>query len=412
MAKKSRQAQTGPTSQAVEAQNRGGDLEYTNLWQGDDLSKPGADNFQSLHDYLEPTIRPLVGLKTIQILLLREALDYLVLRTEETREVNDVVTPSSRSDQPDICRVAFLGGKQKAVESRELERLLRDAVSDFDRLSHQSGKECFLNQNLCLSCPRCGLFGATSTESGKGQKPNIKHRIQYSTAFSLIPYEEIVEELTFNAIEEQRQITDRALNSRPCVRPGTLFASCVTLRSATPHELLLTLKVLLQARSYGAESRTQGDVRNHIVGIVAGWEEVITPLELTLELEKALDKVMQEKTRADAIRSAVTEYVPLCAHPSKIRLLCGSDGANPTDKSKESSPSADVPGQVHVEGLDGLLKAVRSFELSKAFLERAYADVANLRARQGETRRGAATGAPPSETTPEAEHTEDPSQGT
>jgi CRISPR type I-D-associated protein Csc2 len=341
------------------------DLKYVNLWH------PDKDAFERLEPYLEPTIRPLLGLKTIQILLIREALDYLVLRTEDTREINEVVTPSRRAPEGEIRRVAFLGGKQKAVESRELERLLRSAALDaqFNRTAEQGNRECFLKDNLCLRCPRCALFGGTSTESGRGQEPNVRHRIEYASAFSLLPYEEVVEELTFNAINDDKQTTGQALGSRPCVRPGTLFASVVTLRSATPHELMVVLKVLLSARSYGAESRTAGDVRNHVVGIIGGWEEVLTPLEFTLECESRLDRLPTAAYRAGALHEMVSEYWGLCAQPSKVLFL------NTTSRAEDGKLRI-------VGGLDTLLDAVRQFSLTKDFLERAYQDVQNLRQEQ------------------------------
>ena len=380
-----------------------------NLWQGlkgkdtEDAGNP----FAALEPYFEPAIQPLIGMKTIQILLLREALDYLILRTEDTREINEVITPSTRQGQSEIRRVAFLGGKQKAVESRECERLLREywkalpiaearaAVSSIlglpskkedqekqkksiDALSHSEGaqrmvqgnRQCFLKDNLCLRCPRCALFGATSTETGRGQEPNIKHRIEYSTAFSLLPYEEVVEEITFNAIIDSQQITGQALGTRPCVRPGTLFASIVTLRSATPHELMLVLKALLSARSYGAESRTAGDLRNHIVGIVGAWEEVLTPLEFTLECEEQLDRVVKDAERSKVVDKAVTTYWSLCAQPSQVLLLNASQhGEN---------------GKLRIQNeLAKLLQAVREYTIRKEFLERAHRDVVDLRTAQG-----------------------------
>lgn len=377
--------------------------------------KDSRSTLEGLAPYLEPTIQPLIGMKTIQILLLREALDYLVLRTEDTREINEVVTPSFRTkrekgnDVPvaEVRRVAFLGGKQKAVESREFERLLRESwrslsveharavasavlpkpkeQGDQEKLAKkiasletsgaaqrmvQDNRECFLKDNLCLTCPRCALFGATSTESGKGEKPNIKHRIEYSTAFSLLPYEEVFEEVTFNAINDQKQITEQALFARPCVRPGTLFASIVTLRSATAHELMLVLKVLLLARSYGAESRTAGDVRNHIVGIVGGWEEVLTPLEFTLECEGRLHSIVRETERPKAIREAVEAYWQMCAQPSKVVLISGADH---NEKERLNLK----------KGFPELLDAVRKHEIGRDFLKRAYQDVYDLRRAQG-----------------------------
>ena len=285
--------------------------------------------YKVLESYLEASIQPLIGMKTVQILLLREALDYLVLRTEDTREINEVTTPSRAKnakgdvETKEIRRVAFLGGKQKAVESREFERLLREAwksINASEQKKLQGGKDCYLKDNLCLSCPRCALFGATSTESGKGDKPNIKHRIEYSTAFSLLPYEEVTEEITFNAINDDKQITGQALGTRACVRPGTLFASIVTLRSVTQRELVLSLKTLLSARSYGAESRTSGDLRNHIVGIIGGWEEVLTPLEFTLECEQRLEAVLKEGTRPGAITEVVETYWKYCAEIGRAHV--------------------------------------------------------------------------------------------
>lgn len=330
--------------------------------------------FKVLESYLEAGIQPLIGMKTVQILLLREALDYLVLRTEDTREINEVTTPSrarkanGEVEIREIRRVAFLGGKQKAVESRELERLLREAWKGInggvkEQMERQGGKDCYLKDNLCLRCPRCALFGATSTESGKGDMPNIKHRIEYSTAFSILSYEETVEDVTFNAIDDKLQTTGSAgrgyaLGTRACVRPGTLFASIVTLRSVTRRELVLVLKTLLAARSYGAESRTGGDLRNHIVGILGGWEEVLTALEFTLECEQQLDKLIKEATRPTMIRELLETYGKHCACPSKVKLLDS-------------------------EGLENLLAAVRGTAIDKTFLETAYADVAELRKAQG-----------------------------
>ena len=83
--------------------------------------------------------------------------------------------------------------------------------------------ECYLKDNLCLNCPRCILFGATSTESGRGRVLNIKHRIEYSTAYSLLPYEEIETSITFNAINDASQSTRQALGTRYAVQAGYSF---------------------------------------------------------------------------------------------------------------------------------------------------------------------------------------------
>ncbi len=232
---------------------------------------------EKLNGYVVEKPRPLIGAETIQLLLLREILDYTVLRTEETRELNSVNTPLSETDRvTTVKRVAFLGSKQKAAESRQMEYLLRSATTAVGK----DIEECYLKDNLCLECPRCGLYGA----SALGEEANIKHRIEYSTAFSLLPFDQISEEITFNAVSELDQTTGQALGSRNVVKPASLFPSIVTLKAVTREELVLAVKTLLACKSYGAESRTGGDCRNTLFGVAAGWEEIITPLELTLEL--------------------------------------------------------------------------------------------------------------------------------
>jgi CRISPR-associated protein Csc2 len=306
-------------------------------------------NFELLKQFTVDKPEPLIGAKTIQLILMREVLDYTVLRTEETRELNTVATPLSVADGgTTVVRVAFLASKQKASESRQLEQLLRTATSE----AGMSVAECYLKDNLCLQCPRCGLFGATSVESGKGERANIKHRLEYSTAFSLMTFADIESSTTFNAIDDVKQTTGQALGSRYAVVPATVFPSIVTLRSVTLNELILTIKTLLACKSYGAESRVGGDMRNSVFGIVGGWEEVITPLELTLELYG-----QRENLSGVTVKSIVEKYKLMAGNPDKVSVL--------------------APDKV-----DAIVKEAAENELDKDFLEEAYADVAQYREAQ------------------------------
>lgn len=307
---------------------------------------------EKLKDYLLDRPRPLIGAQTIQLLLLREILDYTVLRTEETRELNSVNTPLSESDRTTTKRVAFLGSKQKAAESRQMEYLLRSAAeaAKKDIPSGKNGDGCYLKDNLCLACPRCGLYGA----SALGEEANIKHRIEYSTAFSLLPFNHISEEVTFNAVGELDQKTGQALGSRNVVKPATLFPSIVTLKSVTREELVLTVKTLLACKSYGAESRTGGDVRNTFFGVVAGWEEIITPLELTLELYDQRDGLDPDAARGLLER----KYKTLAGNPDRVTILAPAD-------------------------VDDLVKECAETPLDQQFLDKAYDHVAEYRKAQG-----------------------------
>jgi CRISPR type I-D-associated protein Csc2 len=105
------------------------------------------------------------------------------------------------------------------------------------------------------------------------------------------------------------------LGTRYAVRPATLFPSIITLKSVTIEELVLTIKTLLAAKSYGAETRIGGDVRNTITGIAAGWEEIMTSLELTLELSADNELVPEQVSRI------LESYKSLAGNPQKVRVF-------------------------------------------------------------------------------------------
>lgn len=306
--------------------------------------------FAQVEPYLVACPRPIIRAETVQLIVMREILDYTVLRTEETRELNTVHTPLSASKTDEaVRRVAFLATKQKAAESRELEHLLRTAT-DKAGLKYE---DCYLKDNLCMKCPRCALYGGTSTAAGQQERANIKHRIEYSTAFSLLPFDDVSTALTFNAINDRNQTTGQALGQRFAVQPATLFPSVVTLKSVTQRELILAIKTLLACKSYGAESRIGGDVRNSIWGIVAGWEEVITSLELALELADRLDAL-----NAETVKQIVEEkYLPMAGNPRQIVVLAPSE-------------------------VEAVVKACAETEMDKPFLEQAYRDVDEYRKEQ------------------------------
>jgi len=193
------------------------------------------------------------------------------------------------------------------------------------------------------------LYGATALSN----EANIRHRIDYATAFSLLTYDVLTEEITFNAVDERSQMTGQALGARHVVRPASLFPSIVTLRSVTQRELVLAIKTLLSTKNYGAETRIGGDCRNTVIGIVAGWEEIITPLELTLELYDTRE-TLERDPLAELLQR---EYRSRAGSPSKVRIL----------SSKE---------------IDEVVSECAAVDLNSEFLSGAYKDVKDYRAAQ------------------------------
>lgn len=312
----------------------------------------------SLNGYFEDIPKPITGLKTIQIYLIREILDFTVLRTEEDRELNVLTTPKELGSKEEIQRVVFLGSKQKAVESRTMEKLLRTAAESNDFFI----EECYLKDHLCLSCPRCGLYGGTNASSQKKSKSNIKHRIAYSSAFSLKSVDKLREAYTFNGISDSTQTTGQALGERISVRPGNIFPSIVTLVGVTWLEFVLAMKIILSSHKYGAESRIGGDVRNHVVGVASGWEEIMTPLEFTLELasgETCKLFPIQEGITEDTVYFVINKYKNATANPQMVNILDS-------------------------DSLIKVIETCRNIPLDKTFLEQAYKDVAQFRKAQGE----------------------------
>ena len=315
-----------------------------------------------LKDYVEDSPQPIIGAKTIQIVLMREVLDYAVLRTEDTRELNTVATPLSVNKAEDTLRVAFLATKQKAAESRQLEQSLRTATQAVNMAVPNGPKNdgCYLKDNLCMECPRCGLFGATNTDTASDKKGQIKHRIEYSTAFSLLPFEEIETATTFNGINDLTVKTDQALGTRYAVRPATIFPSIITLKSATLREVVLVIKTLLACKSYGAETRIGGDMRNSVFGIIAGWEEIITPLELTLELYEA--HTANKSLSPQIVQEILNRYQAMAGYPDKVTIF--------------------APDQV-----EKMVKAAADMKLDEPFLKGAYDDVKQYRDQQDKKRK-------------------------
>jgi CRISPR type I-D-associated protein Csc2 len=168
-----------------------------------------------------------------------------------------------------------------------------------------------------------------------------------------LPFDQIAEEITFNAVNETDQTTGQALGSRNVVKPASLFPSIVTLKSVTQAELILVVKTLLACKSYGAESRTGGDCRNSIFAITAGWEEIITPLELTLELYDKKDQLSAKSLR-DLLDQ---EYKLTAGNPGRVLVL-------------------------EPEEVDALVKKCADQELDLSFLDEAYKAVAAYRVAQ------------------------------
>lgn len=285
--------------------------------------------------------------KTIQVLVLRQTHDYTIFRTEETRELNIVALPRHIGDGNQTLRVAMLASKQKAPENRLYASLARQLAQDAGIPLNPEQQACYLKDNLCRQCPRCILFGAVATERGRAQERwNIKHRIEYSTAYSLEPYEAVAEMITFNAVDSATQSTGRALQTTENVEPLVSFPSVVSLNSVTAEELLLYCKTLMACRSYGAESRTRGDMSNHLLALIGGYEEVLTSLEFTLEMSQPPSRNPGPHDPLTQAKTIAEKYKQDAAFPSKVKILAGDEMRNWLEALKAFDPDWPFMGKM------------------------------------------------------------------
>lgn len=191
-------------------------------------------------------------------------------------------------------------------------------------------------------------FGAVVTDEKSTiwkNRWNIKHRIEYSSAFSLEAYDLISENITFNAVTESTQLTEQALGATENVAPLANFPSIISLNSPTWEELVLVIKNLLRCKSYGAEGRTKGDTVNYITGIILANEEVITPLEYALEL-------CDSQEDNDVLRSTsriAEKYGKMAACQEALKILMS-------------------------EELEGFTDYVQKMPLTKEFVSKAFRD--------------------------------------
>ncbi|MFW9998403.1 MAG: type I-D CRISPR-associated protein Cas7/Csc2 [Candidatus Odinarchaeota archaeon] len=282
---------------------------------------------ETVEEYFNEKPSPFLNAKTVQIVMIRQLMDFTILRTEDSKELNIVELPKSLDDPVAEVYGLFLASKQKAPESRQFAEFLRKYNNEYD---------CFLPKNLCMECPRCLLFGSVKT----GGKYNIKHRVEYSSAYSLLPFRDISETITFNAVSEADQKVGQALNVTHNFKPLTVFPSIITLKSVTTREFTLFVKTLLSTHSYGAESRVKGDVRNEIIAFVFGLEEIITPLELNLDLKSVLDgsKNISRKEMLDETAKILQKYRNLAGSPEKVKILTSEEVEKLLTEIRSESP--------------------------------------------------------------------------
>ncbi|MFO7835133.1 MAG: type I-D CRISPR-associated protein Cas7/Csc2 [Candidatus Thorarchaeota archaeon] len=284
-------------------------------------------------DWFVETASPLAPAKYASVALLRTTQDYAAFRTEADKYTNSVATPAYDGSDEVIERALILASKQKAVERRHQNKILR---------SFRPEEECYLKDNLCLSCPVCALNGGIKAETG-ADEISIKSRVLYQTAFSVMPFEDVVESITFNAVNEKTTKTEQALGERELVKPDTPFLSVVTLLAPTLDELKFYLYGMMNTTRYGAETRGLGVIENRLLGLVLSDTEEFSALELTMNTYGNLVAGNGDADLSYESVFGVVHDVSLADLPdARVQKVYSKDEIPELEKTlKESSPTED-----------------------------------------------------------------------
>ena len=146
-------------------------------------------------------------------------------------------------------------------------------------------KPCEINKSMCGICPDCRLYG-----SAVGNEVSMKSHVVSDESFSMLPYDVVTDEHTFNALYESGTMVDtesgkhsQALGTDEVVRPGEFFLDMETISDVTMDEFIYVLGNIMRTSRYGAMTSRLGKMSNTIIGIAFSNCELFSNLEWTQE---------------------------------------------------------------------------------------------------------------------------------
>jgi CRISPR type I-D-associated protein Csc2 len=241
-----------------------------------------------------------------QVVINRKLLGYGQFVTEGRDEVN--TTTINGEERPFI-----FASKLRAVERRTIMNVVRKVL----------GKNCFLQvhekagesgiSGLCMSCPACWLFGGTYAPGEEKIQVNERTKVNYSDAY---PFERIaIEDKTFNAVDEKRNITGQALGVNQIIGPGGNFINVVDIDTENEDWVKLIVWGIEHSNRYGGNVRIYGQMKNEILGIigsdrleVSSWDFVNNFKNLE-GIKKHLEKYKNKLVKIDMTKEDIDQIV-------------------------------------------------------------------------------------------------------
>ncbi len=237
----------------------------------------------------------------IKLLLVRETTGYLIIRSTE----------------PDEVISTEIGDKEVVViPSRKLkarEKLTGLLLCRKFGVVHPDLEYNFIKRAIQLANPNSLVFGDSVTE--EKEAIGLPARVLYEWSYSLRSKNEIIDELTHNALSEEGTMWDKesgahreSLYDVQYIKPGVYFPQFIVFPDITPEGFLHVLISVMKTTRYGAQSNVMdANIKNHIVAVALDqFEPAVSSYTLSREWndsEVTLDSVKQyavEKLQACA----------------------------------------------------------------------------------------------------------------
>jgi CRISPR-associated protein Csc2 len=248
------------------------------------------------------------GNRFVNILALRELQSNAVFTTNGQDADVVTLTVNNGDKTMDYSPAIMFMRKQTGSDRRFGKAMLRTLLD----------VECTMQVNkMCQKCLECVLYGSAASEDVKETK-SVTSRVMYDTAFTIRDSSVIIEEKFQNAPGDgYAKESTTAIREPDFFNPGVMFPCVITLRDATFAELLFILSITLKNKRYGAVTTRIGRVKNHILGIYAGFEEGPSNLELTTGV---IRKLAEEngKSLDDVVTSSTLDVGSVVRHTKSV----------------------------------------------------------------------------------------------
>lgn len=205
------------------------------------------------------------------IVVLRELESHAIFTTNGQDADVATVAVSNGEETIEYTPGLMFMRKQTGSDRRYGKSIQRDILGIDDTMNVNQ-----MNQRS----PESVLYGSAASEGDEAI--SVTSRVMYDTAYTIRDSTSVIDEKFQNAPgDDYAKEATSAVREPDFFEPGTLFPAVITLRDATPEEVIFILAITLQNKRYGAATTRLGRVKNHILDIYVGSEEGPANLELT-----------------------------------------------------------------------------------------------------------------------------------